>query len=314
MISIEITPPFWETWWFMILLISAILIAIFGTYLYRVRAIKLQNAKLEALIKERTRELEDYKDQLIERQKELETSNSALEEANRQKDRFFSMFAHDLKSPFSAILGYLDILHNDYKELSENERLEFIGSVTQVSKNLFLFVENVLDLFRIELGRVVFAPEYFPPQPKIDPVIDILSLNLSEKQLEVAKDIPHDLIIYSDPHMFRTIVQNLLANAIKYSNPGGQILITAEAREDYAGFSVSDSGVGMSSEECARLFQNNGVYSKEGTKKEKGTGLGLMICKDFVERNGGRISVTSEQGVGTTFSFTLPLRKELLEN
>lgn len=313
LISIEITPPFWETWWFMLLLIAAILIAIFGTYLYRVRAIQLQNEKLEALIKVRTHELEEYKDQLIERQKDLETSNSALEEANRQKDRFFSMFAHDVKSPFSAILGYLDILHNDYKELSEHERLEFIGSVTQVSKNLFLFVENVLDLFRIELGRVIFAPEYFPPQPKIDPIIDVLSLNLIEKQLEVTKDIPNDLIVYSDPHMFRTIVQNLLANAIKYSNPGGQILIAAEVKGDYAEFSVSDSGVGMTHAECARLFHKNDVYSKEGTKKEQGTGLGLMICKDFVERNGGKISVASEEGVGTTFMFTIPVRKPVEE-
>jgi len=313
LISIEITPPFWETWWFMILVVSAILMTIYAVYLYRVRAIKLQNERLEELIKIRTHELEEYKDQLIERQNDLETSNSALEEANRQKDRFFSMFAHDLKSPFSAILGYLDILHNDYKELSEHERLEFIGSVNQVSKNLFLFIENVLDLFRIELGRVIFAPEYFPPQPKIDPIIDVLSLNLSEKQLTVAKDIPHDLIIYSDPHMFRTIVQNLLANAIKYSNPGGQILIAAETRKDYAEFSVSDGGVGMSKEECARLFHKNDIYSKEGTKKEQGTGLGLMICKDFVERNGGKISVDSEKGVGTTFIFTIPIRKQETE-
>lgn len=309
LMTIVITPPFWQTWWFILLTIAVVALSVYGSYLYRVRTIKLQNEKLEALIKVRTRELEEYKDILIGRQRDLESSNSALEEANRSKDRFFSMFAHDLKSPFYGILGYLDILHDEFDDLTESEKREFIGSVNRVSKDLYLFIENVLDLFRIELGRVSFMPEYFSPSLKIEPVLNILALNLSSKRLEVKVEIPPELVIYSDQHMFSTIVQNLVSNAIKYSNPGGIIKVTAETGEKYARFSVIDRGVGMTPEVCAKLFNRETVYSSEGTQQEKGTGLGLMICKEFVERNGGRIKVESQPGSGTTFSFTLPLRK-----
>lgn len=309
LMNITIATPFWKTWWFSLLLVFLTLFIIYSLYIYRVKAIQLRNEKLEAIIQLRTKELEAYKNELLERKEELETTNASLTEANNSKDRFFSMFAHDLKSPFSAILGYLDILTNDYDDLSEQDKRYFTGSIAQVAKNLFLFIENVLDLFRIELGRISFEPEYFSPAGKIASLLDLLRLNLEEKRLNTVNEIPDDLVIFADVHMFQTIVQNLVANAIKFSEEGGDIIISARINNNMAEFAVTDSGVGIPQEAADRLFDKSSVLTTEGTKQEKGTGLGLTICKDFTERNGGTIRMVSQPGVGSSFLFTLPLKE-----
>jgi signal transduction histidine kinase len=258
-----------------------------------------RNEELERLVYSRTQQLESKK-------VELEKSNSELHEANATKNRFFSMFAHDLRSPFGAILGYLQILNEDFDDLTKEERINYLQSLYSVSKNLFSTIENVLNWFRIEMGRINCEPTLIPLTTVINQVLEVLMANLNSKRIEMIIEVPEETEVFADQVMVKTIFQNLLTNAIKFSEEDGIISISTDSLDNLIEISISDSGKGMYQEDISKLFNKNIIFSTDGTKKEKGTGLGLLICKEFVERNGGTIKVISSLGEGTCFSFTLP--------
>lgn len=302
-INITILPPFWQTWWFRTILAVVLAGILIGGYYMKVNAIRKRNVELESLVEQRTSQLEIKK-------KELEERNQELQEIDNSKNRFISTLAHDIRSPFSAILGYLQIVTEDYDELTDGEKRSYLNNVNSVSKSLYSTINNLLHWFRIEMGRVNFEPEELRLELLIRETTDVLSGNLSEKKIEVISEIEDGIMIFVDKIMLKTILQNLISNAIKFSHQDDVITISGDRKGDLYSISISDSGSGMTAEETDKLFKKETILVKEGTNKEKGTGLGLLICKEYVEINGGEIFVRSVPGEGTSFTFTVPLKKE----
>jgi signal transduction histidine kinase len=297
-LTIIIEPPFWRTTWFRIIALIIVIAVFYFAYKYKTNSIRKRNEELESLVEKRTVQLELKKD-------ELEQRNLELIEANASKNRFFSMFSHDLRSPFSAILGYLQILNEDFDDLSKSERSYYLESLYTVSRNLFSTIENVFNWFRIETGRIKDEPENLKLEESVLETLEILSANIQSKKIEIITEIEDDTFVWADPVMLRTILQNLVSNAIKFSQENGIISIASDSKNGMVAITVSDSGKGMSDHDVSKLFDKNVIYTTEGTQQEKGSGLGLLICKEFVEKCGGEISVISSFDEGTSFTFTL---------
>lgn len=298
-LTIIIAPPFWRTTWFRILALIIVIGIFYSGYKFKTNSIRKRNEELEKLVENRTRQLETKK-------AELEQRNHELIEANASKNRFFSMFSHDLRSPFSAILGYLQILDEDFDELSKSDRTYYFQSLYTVSRNLFSTIENVFNWFRIETGRINDEPKLLMLEQSIKETVDILTANITLKKIEIIIEVEQGTRVWSDPVMLKTILQNLISNAIKFSEEEGIISISSNTKDGMVAISVSDSGRGMSEDELNKLFDKKVIFTTEGTQQEKGSGLGLLICKEFVEKCGGTITVTSSHDDGTSFTFTLP--------
>jgi signal transduction histidine kinase len=238
----------------------------------------------------------------------LKDSELKLKELNASKDKFFSIIAHDLRNPFGAVLGFAEILYREAKELSSDEIIEYSSYILQQSRTIYDLLENLLSWSRIQTGRIEFKPE---PLPLFDCVNEIVTINQSvalKKQIELAYDCAPDLNIFADRNMLLTVLRNLTSNAMKFTEPGGSVKIRATSPNDEIRISVRDSGIGMSSEDIQKLFKIDTHHSTIGTNEEKGSGLGLVLCKEFIEKHNGRIWVESQPGAGSEFIFTIPKR------
>lgn len=227
-----------------------------------------------------------------------------LEKENRNKDKLFSIISHDLKNPFVSILGYSEILSNDFDSLSKNEIKVISNEVFSSAKKLYRLLETLLEWAAIQIGKTEITVIEFKPSESVNNVIDLYQSNIKEKNLIVENKISDKFLFLSDPNIFETIVRNLLNNAIKFSNNNGSIYFEhiQEEKEDI--FCVRDNGKGMGKIESENLFEysySNNLPAKEGS----GTGLGLRLTKDYLDKLGGKIWVQSEEGKGTTFFFTL---------
>ncbi len=247
----------------------------------------------------------------IQLEDELKQKLVKLKELNNTKDKFFSIIAHDLKGPVSSFNSVLSNLQNYYKDLSKEELEVYINSLNTSTTHLFSLLEDLLDWSRTQTGNFPFHPERFPIKYVIDNIISLNDLSASSKDLTIVNDVEDDCIVFADVKMVSTIIRNLISNAVKFSNTNGIITISSEIiidnDKEYASISVIDNGIGISEECIAKLFIIDKCYTSDGTFNEKGTGLGLLLCKEFAEHNGGKIFVKSEIGSGTTFTFTLPL-------
>lgn len=238
---------------------------------------------------------------------ELKSSEQKLMEANHAKDRFFSILAHDLKSPFTGILGFSEFLLNDIADLSMDEISEFAGRINSSAKAILELLNNLLDWSRIQSNRLKFVPDEVTVSHILYKVNSVLMPLTIEKGLELILDLDDEIKVMADEDMLQTVFRNLISNSIKFTPRGGSIIVSGELEGDRIRFSVSDSGVGMPPETVAKLFKINELVTTSGTENEKGTGLGLLLCYEFVKRHGGVLDVESRVGEGTTFSFTIPL-------
>lgn len=237
----------------------------------------------------------------------LSESETALKELNASKDRFFSIIAHDLRSPISALLGYSDFIVEDYDTLEADEVKEFSENINTVAKSLTELLNNLLDWSRIQVGTMKFEPENLKPVSVVNSVLRLLKANAKKKNIDIINNIDPGLEIYSDENMLHTILRNLISNAIKFTGNNGKIEINQSVREFYVEISVSDNGVGMDQDTLDKLFRIDVSVTTTGTDNEKGTGLGLILCKELAEKNGGSIYVDSWKGKGSTFKFTVPI-------
>lgn len=237
---------------------------------------------------------------------ELKSSEQKLLESNHAKDRFFSILAHDLKSPFTGILGFSEFLLNDIADLSLDEISEFAGRINSSAKAILELLNNLLDWSRIQSNRINYAPDEVDISHILYKVNSVLNPLTIEKGLELIIDIEDEVKVNADEDMLQTIFRNLISNSIKFTPRGGSIIVSSEDKGKMIRFSVSDSGVGMPPETVAKLFKINELVTTSGTENEKGTGLGLLLCYEFVRRHGGVLEVESHVGEGTTFSFTIP--------
>ncbi|MDM8541252.1 hybrid sensor histidine kinase/response regulator [Desulfococcaceae bacterium HSG9] len=232
-----------------------------------------------------------------------------LQEANAAKDRFFSIIAHDLKGPFNSLLGYSDFLLNYWENYTNEKRKNFVKTINQQSNRLFRMLENLLNWSRMQLGKMEHQPAKIKLYLLSEPNLLLLKPQAEKKKIKLYSDIDKDTSAYGDSNMISTVIRNLISNAIKFTHPKGEIRITCQEDGDFRKITVSDTGIGIADENIVKLFRIDGHFSTYGTEKESGTGLGLILCKEFVEKNGGKLWVESEEGKGSKFSFTVPCFK-----
>ncbi|NOX17905.1 MAG: tetratricopeptide repeat protein [Chlorobi bacterium] len=236
-------------------------------------------------------------------------ANHLLTELNNSKDKFFSIIAHDLKNPFMGLLGYTELLYKNYDSLSEEDIKEAVKSMYNMSRNLFDLLEGLLEWSRAQTGRMEYNPSLFKLIEESTNVVELFIGNATEKRITLVNDIPQSLLLYADRKMVNTILRNLVANGIKFTKPGGSVKICAEETEKEVTVCVEDTGIGMSEEELGSLFRIDIHHTTLGTENEAGTGVGLILCRELVKINRGRIWAESEINKGSKFKFTLPKKK-----
>lgn len=235
--------------------------------------------------------------------------NIELQKANQNKDKFFSIISHDLRSPLSGIMSLLEIIVNEYDSLEESELKEIIFEAARTARITYTLMENLLDWSRIQTGRMVYDPYNLSIAEIVSGIENLYLQKFKEKNIAFKSELCDKCITYADSYMIETILRNLVSNAIKFTNTGGTISISSEQLENEMLIKVTDTGVGMSENQISNLFKLDQTSSTIGTAGERGTGLGLMLCKELVEKQGGRIWIESIFNSGTTFYFTLPKAK-----
>jgi len=246
---------------------------------------------------------------ISKRKKVEETLEKYAEELNllnASKDKFFSIISHDLRSPFNALLGITEYMAQYYKDMSEDEIKNSVSNIYRSSQKLYNLILNLLEWSRIQTGRFEVEKSVINLAELSAEIMNLYSESTSNKQIELVNIIKENILIYADKYMIDTIMRNFVSNSIKFTNPGGKIIINAVINGHNAEVSVTDNGIGISSENQRNLFRIDEQYRRDGTAKEKGTGLGLILCKEFIEKNGGVLWVESEEGKGSRFSFTVP--------
>ncbi|HEX2982855.1 MAG TPA: PAS domain-containing sensor histidine kinase [Ignavibacteriales bacterium] len=271
---------------------------------------------IEKQLLDYNRELIDNKAILEEQTKELTKLNERLEiserkllNMNAKRDKFFSILAHDLKTPFHSLLGFSEYLINYSSEMSMEELQEFSASMYKSTQKVFNLLENLLQWSRFQTGRFTFTPSRWKIYDLIEQVIELYSDSAKQKKIRIDNLADKEHYVFADSNMANTILRNLLSNAIKFSFPGGSVQISSVEKPNYIEITVSDNGKGMSSETLKNLFKVESKVSTEGTAKEMGTGLGLIICKEFIKKNKGMIKAESQEGKGSVFTFSLPKEK-----
>jgi len=236
----------------------------------------------------------------------LHRKNAELEILNSQKDKFFSIIAHDLKSPFNAILGFSELLVEQVNEQDYSGVEKFANIIHKSSERAMDLLSNLMVWSRSQTGRLEFNPEFFEIVDLINDVILLLAEAAHQKTIIITKKLPRHAPVFGDKHMIHTVMRNLVTNAIKFTREGGEICISLEEIEGNLKISVADNGVGISSESLSKLSRIDQDHTTLGTNNEKGTGLGLILCKEFIEKHEGKIEVKSEKNSGSIFYISIP--------
>ncbi len=236
----------------------------------------------------------------------LKRNQKKLQELNATKDKFSSIIAHDLKSPFNTILGFSSLMERYWEKKDYAKIKEFSGHIHDVSLQTYKLLENLLEWSRSQTGKISFNPKALDIQISIKNAVDLLEPEAKRKQVNICVEAP-SIAVMVDENMLHTIMQNLISNAIKYSHAGGKVNLIAKEKGKQLEISIRDQGVGMDDNTLNNLFHIDQTVSELGTDGEKGTGLGLILSKEFVERHRGKILVESEKGKGSTFTICIPL-------
>ena len=237
----------------------------------------------------------------------LKQSEARLRELNATKDKFFSIIAHDLKSPFTSIIGLSELLVQQVHKHDYEGIEEYATIIQNSSWRAMDLLTNLIEWSRSQTGRMEFNPSKFELVELINEVTILSNDSAKQKSITISMDLPFSISVFADKPMISTIFRNLISNAIKFTNPGGNIIISARKNEHELTITVSDSGVGIKKEAINKLFRIEESISTTGTGGEEGTGLGLLLCHEFVLKHGGKIWAESEPGDGTKFNFTIPL-------
>jgi signal transduction histidine kinase len=253
---------------------------------------------------------------LKQREQELENTASKLEEANRQKDTFFSIIAHDLKDDFNSLIGLTDMMHDDLETMDEPTRKSFIKHISNTSHRTYRFLTNLLDWARINTGRISTERKVITLGEIIDTVVSLYRERFEEKGLKLDIDVDRDQILFTDPFMISSVLRNLVSNALKYSFRGGRVRVysSLDKEKNFLSITVKDNGKGMSNEQMRELFRIDRKVSMPGTEREKGTGLGLLVTREFVEFLGGVLLLDCKVDGGCEFTVRLPLASENIDS
>ena len=238
---------------------------------------------------------------------DLRAQQKELEELNATKDKFFSIIAHDLKGPLNQLMGLSDILHAELSESKDEKLLRLAGLINDSVKSARSLLDNLLDWARSQTGTINFMPERLILRDVVEEVIELNANNALQKNVSIENAIAEHLTAFADSNMVKTILRNLIGNSIKFTPEGGNIQIDASRNHDQITVSVADNGIGIDEDGLGKLFKIGEQTHTIGNSKEKGTGLGLILSREFVELNHGKIWAESQPGQGSTFFFTLPV-------
>jgi signal transduction histidine kinase/ligand-binding sensor domain-containing protein len=284
-INITILPPWWSTWWFRFLIFATVILMFTAILFLRVRMLKNQKLLLE---------------------KTVEIKTSELKQLNASKDKFFSIIAHDLKNPFNTIIGFSELLCNGMESEHPETTTEFAHLIQTSAIQTLRLLENLLDWANSQQGKIRFNPEPVSINDLIQNELDMLKDMAKAKNIELKYLLTDNFKVTADKNMIMTVLRNLISNAIKFTNRNGNVEVTVVTKNNDVCISVSDTGIGMTGETMEKLFRIDSDLSTRGTENEKGTGIGLFLCKEFVEKHNGRIWVESKPGKGSVFRFTIP--------
>lgn len=343
-LKLIILPPWYKTTIFRIfILITIVFLIIFVNY-FRTQSFMKQQRILEQkvdekteelleknkLLEEKTNNLKEAYALLIERQHQLqvqsrkmkkqsdnlEKANKELHSLNNTKDKLFSIIAHDLSNPFNTILGFSDLLSQNFDKMKEKDKIRLVHIINSSSVKVYSLLQNLLLWARTQTKRLNHLPENVNLKNTISDILDLHKAGFTQKNISVGFKSQEDVFAYADIEMTKTILRNLLNNAIKFTPTDGNIDISlsnhynGEKKKDQIFVSIKDSGMGIPNESIPFILESGPITPGEGTEGETGTGLGLTICKEFLKINGGRLLIKSEIGKGSTFTFSLPVPKK----
>ena len=313
-IRITLHPPWWRSNYAYAGYIVVIIVLIIVIIRLREQNLVREKRKLEEKIRERTSEiaqknisLEEQKEEITTTNEELRKQKDELNELNAMKDTFFSILAHDLKNPFSSLYSISGLVVQNFKDMEEEEQLSALKKIEDSAKHIYNLLDNLLIWSQSQKGDIEHQPEKFSLSTLIHTNINLHKIAAEHKGVHITSEVSGELFAYGDREMISTVLRNLINNAVKYSHKGGLVEVNVADKSDKLEVMVSDQGIGMSGENAEKLFRIDAKYKSPGTMGEKGTGLGLILCKDFVENNNGRIWCESQEGSGSTFHFTIPV-------
>lgn len=276
------------------------------------KAAEEEKQKLMEELRNSKRSIEYKAAELTSLNKKLAESEKALKGSNSAKDHFLSIIAHDLRSPFTGLMGCSEVLYHNYNSYDDAEKKQFINEIYTSSRHVFKLLENLLNWARTQTGRIKYEPIDVRIKALTDEVVMLMDNIALKKNISLKSNTPDEIKVFVDYNMCISVLRNLVSNALKFTEPEGKVFIDCNINCKQLELSVSDTGCGMTEQELIDLFRIDRHISRKGTEGERGSGLGLILCKEFVEQNGGAISVESEPGKGSTFSFTVPLSKEFI--
>jgi signal transduction histidine kinase len=231
---------------------------------------------------------------------------SAFSNLSLTRDKFLSLMTHDLKSAFTGVMGLAELMSAKHQDMSETEFNETITLMNETAQSTYGLLDSFLEWSRLQLGGMVAQPSSFDVHLTAQRTMSLLGANARHKNIALTNTIPEESLVYADVRMVEAILRNLIYNALKFTHRGGTITVTAVEEKNHIRISVSDTGIGISEDDIVRLLQPENEFSTLGTFSEKGTGLGILFCRELAEKNNGTLSIDSEKGKGSTFSFTLP--------
>jgi signal transduction histidine kinase/ligand-binding sensor domain-containing protein len=305
-LNIIIKPPWWRTTWawaaYIVILASAILLYI------RMRERKLVHERnlLEQKVHLRTLQIEIQNTQILQKNEELNDLNKTLTALNSTKDKFFSIIAHDLRNPFHTILGLSEIVIGNVGRENPEKIRKSVSDIRDAAKHTFDLLQNLLIWARSQTGSLDFQPAPFELSERISENIDLVKSQAEKKNIELSYMDAAPLTVNGDKRMIDTVLRNLLTNAIKFTQQHGRVTVIANEKDDHFEVQVQDTGIGIAESNIPKIFLLENKYSRKGTEMERGSGLGLVLCREFVEKHNGTIKVISEPGKGSSFIFTLP--------
>jgi PAS domain S-box-containing protein len=256
-------------------------------------------------------ELKAVADSINKLNNELEDKSSQLHELLKQKDKFFSIIAHDLRTPLKGFMDLTNLLLSEFNRISVAEIKELTKAMSDSSGSIYCLLENLLSWSKIQTGKMANSPSVLELSTIIMMNIDLYLNNAKQKNIKLFSNVPRNIFVYSDVNLLNAIIRNLISNSLKFTPNGGVIDISAQTSDDYCTIKVNDNGVGMTEDIMSKLFKIDTYITQKGTNNEEGSGLGLILSKENAEMNGGKIWAESKLGKGSTFFLTVPMPKDI---
>lgn len=291
----------------LVIIIGFLAVLVLSLFLY-----KLYRSKKQALIllDEKNKDILLQKEEIAAQRDKISEIAFELKKTNRTKNKLFSIIAHDLKNPFQGIIGFSEMIKKQAEKKNLEEIAKFSDYIFNVSKQTYKLLDNLLNFTRSQIGLIKYYPEIFSVKKIVEEGILLAQSNAKVKGVKLINEINNTIKVYADESMMNTVFRNLISNAVKFTKKGGFVKVTAETTNNEAVIKIIDNGIGIKETDIPKLFKADLNFSTFGTQNEKGTGLGLVVCKDFIVKNGGTVSVESKVGEGSIFTVILPLKSD----